>query len=77
MSDFVLNDEDVGQVTIIAIGPDVAVVLSIDELSRDPHTRAGLADTSFDNEINAEAFRDFRHLHVFALIGERRITGYH
>src|SRR5207248_9900904 len=56
--DLVLNDEDIGQVPIIPIGPKVAVILCINELSRDPHTRAGLADTSFHNEINAEALRD-------------------
>ncbi len=66
MSDFVLNDEDVGQITIIAIGPDVAVILGIDELSRDPHREPALRTLPSKRNQRRGASR-LPHLHVLPL----------
>ncbi|HTL30474.1 MAG TPA: hypothetical protein VL282_14685, partial [Tepidisphaeraceae bacterium] len=45
--DLVLDGEDVRQVAVEAIGPDVAAGGAVDELRGDPHSVARLANASF------------------------------
>ena len=76
MGDFVLDSKDIGQIAIVAIGPDMTVVFAIDELCRDSHTRARLSNTSFENKINVEVLRHFRYFNGFAFVSEGGITCY-
>ncbi len=38
MRDLVLNRENVSQVSVVAVGPDMATVLAVDQLPRHPHS---------------------------------------
>ena len=74
MGDFVLDGENIGQVAVVAIGPDVTVILAINELPGDADTRARLSDATFHNKLDPELSRYFRHLHRLALIGKNRVA---
>src|SRR5918995_6009115 len=54
MSDLVLNGKDVGEITVVAVGPDVTAISAVDELRGDAHTRADLPNTSFQDEGDPE-----------------------
>src|SRR5882724_12036605 len=74
MSDFVLNGEDVVQVTIVAVGPHVSAVFSMDELSGDPYPGPRLPNASFQNKVDPKVFSHLRRLHRLALISEHGVT---
>ena len=62
VGDLVLDGEDVGQVAVVAVGPDVPAGLAVDELAVDPHLRAGLADAALQHELDVEFLADVLHL---------------
>src|SRR5262249_55667465 len=49
LRDLVLQREDIVEVAVIALTPDVAVIARVDQLRRDPHTAARLAHAAFDD----------------------------
>ena len=49
MGQLVLDGEDVFQVAVIALGPDMLVLSSIDQLGGHPHPLARTPDTSFQD----------------------------
>ena len=75
MSNFVLNGEDVGQITIEPSGPDVPAVFPVDELARDAHPGSGLPNASFQNKPYAKLLSYLLNLYRFALVSERRVAG--
>src|SRR5438132_7246642 len=75
MSNFVLNGEDVGQITIEPSGPDVPAVFPLDELARDTYPGSGLPNASFQNKPYAKLVSYLLHLYRFALVSERRVAG--
>ena len=77
MSDFILDRENVSQIAVVTVCPDVSTVLSANQLSRDADARPGLPHTSLQNEINAEALRHCRHLDRFALVSEDGVPCHH
>ena len=77
MGDFVLNREDVGQVTIVAIGPHMPTVLPMNKLPCDPHARAGLSNASFQNKIDSKIFGHFLDFYRFGLVGEGCVACHH
>ena len=72
--DLVLEREDVLQVAVVALGPDVVVGFGIDQLHRDAHPVAGLAHAAFDDVLHAELARDLLHVHRLALVLERGVA---
>src|SRR5260370_26119529 len=54
VGDFVLDRENVGQVTVIAVGPNVAAVLAMDELSGNAPARAGPSNASFEHKVDSK-----------------------
>src|SRR5438874_8215591 len=75
MGDFVLDGEDVGQIAIVAIGPDVSAVFPMDELSGHPNARPGFPHASFQNKVDPEVLRDLLHLDRFALVSKDGVSG--
>ena len=73
--DLVLDREDVGQVAVEAVGPDVPAVLAADQLPGDPHPRAGLADAALQHEAHAELLAHLLHVDGLALVRERGVAG--
>ena len=58
----VLDGEDVGQLAVVALGPQMAAARGVDELRGDAHAVAGLADAAFEHEAHAELAADLLHL---------------
>ena len=57
LRDLVLQGEDVGQVAVVAVGPDVVAGRAVDQLGGDPHPAAGLAHAAFEHVADAELAR--------------------
>ena len=74
MGDLVLNGEDVGEIAVVAVGPEVTAVFALDELRGDAHARAGLADAAFQDESDPEILAHPLHVHRPALVDKRRIA---
>ena len=58
----VLGREDVGEFAIEPLGPEMPAVGGIDELRRDAHAVAGLADAALEHKAHAEVAPDLLHL---------------
>ena len=54
LRDLVLHGEDVGEVAVVALGPDVAAACAVDQLGGDPHPVPGLAHAAFQHVADAE-----------------------
>ena len=73
LRDLVLDGEDVGQIAVVAIGPEMRPVLRIDQLRVDADALARLSDAAFENVGDVEAPAHLLHVGVLALVGEGRI----
>ena len=62
MSEIGLNRENVGQIAIVIVGPNMFVVGGVDQLDVHAHSIAFAADTPFQNGGNAERLADFTHV---------------
>jgi hypothetical protein len=71
----VLNGEDVGQLPIEPLRPEVPAGGRVDELRGDPDPAAGLADAALEDMTHAEALADLADIDVLALEGEGRVAG--
>ena len=71
----VLDGEDVLDLAVVALGPDVPVGLGIDQLHGDSDTVAGFANAPLDDIVNSELARDVLDLDRPALVHERRVSG--
>jgi hypothetical protein len=71
----VLHREDVGEVSVESLGPDVAACRGVYELRGDLDPVARFAHASLDNVAHAEALADFANVDVLALEGKRGIAG--
>src|SRR5215472_1882508 len=49
LSNFVLNCEDVSEITIVVVGPNVNARFGLDQLSRDAQAIAGTLDAAFEH----------------------------
>ena len=54
LRDFTLDLEDVGQLPVVSLGPQVLVGFRVDELSHDPHAVAGTANAALENGRHLE-----------------------
>ena len=67
MSDFILNCEDVSQIAIKSLSPNVVAVAGADEFTRHAHA-------AFENVIHPEIARDLLHLYRFAFVSENSVA---
>src|SRR5438105_350243 len=74
VGDFVLNGEDIGQITIKPLGPNMAAVLAPNELPSYPHTRSRLSHASFQDKSNAKLPTHLLHFHRLVFIGEGSVA---
>ena len=72
---FVLDREDVVEVAVVALSPQMVARCSLDELGRDTHPIACLANAALDDIGDAEFLSDFADIDRLPLVGERRVTG--
>ena len=72
--DLILEGEDIGEVPVVTVGPDVRAGRSIDQLRRDAHPIAELAHASFDNVADRQFSADLRHADGSALVNKSRVA---
>jgi hypothetical protein len=75
LNHLVLRGEDVGEIAIEALGPDVPAALGIDELRGDAHAVAGFADRAFEHEAHAQVAPDLLHFDRSSLVGKGGVAG--
>ena len=75
--DLVLDGENVGQIAIIAFGPDMAAAAAVDQLAGDPQAVAGLADAAFEQIADAKIGGDPLEVLRLALVGEAGVAADH
>ena len=74
MGDFILNCEDVSQIAIKSLSPNVVAVAGADEFTRHADARARFAHAAFENVIHPEIARDLLHLYRFAFVSENSVA---
>src|SRR5438034_259606 len=74
LRNLVLQREDVIEVAVVALGPDVPAGRAVDQLRRDPYPATGLARAALQNVVDLELARDLRNVDVLALEHERRVA---
>ena len=77
MCDVVLHREDVLQLAVVGLRPQVRVGRRLNELRGDSNVLAGLAHAAFEDGRHVELLRDRRDVHILALEVERRGAGHH
>src|SRR5437588_12678687 len=70
---FVLNREDIFDVAVIALGPEMISAGRLDQLSSDPHAIPRPADTSLNDEASPELAADFLSLECLAFERKGRV----
>ncbi len=73
----VLDREDVLELAVVALGPDVPVGLGVDQLHGDAHPVAGLAHAALDHVLDAELRGDVLDPHRLALVHEGGVARDH
>ncbi len=74
---FVLHRENIVQVAIVGVRPQVKAVVDTNQLRRDPHPVATLAHRPLEDMINIQAAPDLANLEFFALERKRRCSRRH
>src|SRR5262245_26466693 len=70
LRDFVLEREDVGELAVVALRPDVIAPYPIDQLGSDAHAPTRLAHAALDDVADVELPGDPGHVHRLAFEGE-------
>jgi hypothetical protein len=73
--DVLLKVEEVIELAVVALGPNMAPGLAVDQLGRDPDPFGGSADATFEDETNPELLGNPPHVDRLALVGEGRVAG--
>src|SRR5947207_4350154 len=74
-ADFVLQFEDVRQVAIVTIGPDLHVAATVGQFGRHANAIANLAHAAAQHVLDTEFLRDLPMIHTLALETEARTAG--
>ena len=74
LGDLVLHGEDVGDVAVVALGPQMAAGGDIVELRGNAHLVAAPAHAAFDDVAHAEIMRDLVDVDRAALVDKRRVA---
>ena len=75
LGNLILDGEDIGEVAVVAVGPDMVAGLAVDQLGVDPHPVAGLADAAFEHMGDIELARDLADIESLALERECGVPG--
>jgi len=71
LGEFVLYRENVSEIAVVALGPDMFAGLGFDHLRGDANAIAELAQTPFEHIAHAELAPDLLHIDGAALVSER------
>ena len=72
LRDLVLHREDVDEVTVVALGPDVLPGFGLDQLSGDADAVAGFPQAAFEHITHTELAPDLLHIDRPTFVGETR-----
>src|ERR1700722_13136657 len=72
--DFGLQREDIVQVAIVALGPEVLVTRTVDQLGGDAYAATRLAHAAFEDEADLEFAREFEDINMLALVHKRAVA---
>jgi hypothetical protein len=72
--DLVLDGEDVLELAVVALRPDVPVGLGVDELDGDAHPVARLAHAALRDILHLQRLRHLLDVHRLALVDEGRVA---
>src|ERR1022692_5110861 len=75
--DVVLDFEDVRQVPVVALGPEVPACYSVDELAGNPDPITCLTHTAFEHVAHAEVAAYLLRVDRLALVGKGRVARDH
>ena len=70
LGDLVLHREDVRDITVVALRPDMIAGLRLDQLRGNANAVARFSQTTFEDISHAEFAPDFLHVDGAALVGE-------
>src|SRR5258708_30621454 len=74
---FILHCEDIGEIAIIALSPEMSVGRRLNQLPGHPYSVAGLAHAAFEDVAHAKFTADLLDAGGAALLGEARLPGEH
>src|SRR6202021_1207551 len=77
LGDLVLERKNVGQIAIIAVGPEVLAGRAVDQLGGDTHAASTLANAPLENVAPPEFAPDLAYVDSLAFVDERRIARDH
>jgi hypothetical protein len=72
-----LHREDIGQIAVVTVAPEVAAVRATHQLRRNADAAARALDAAFEQRPHSQPGADVSHIQLFAAKGERRSTGRH
>ena len=72
--DLVLHGEDVSEVPVVTVRPDVHPRRGVDQLGRDAHPIVDLPYTSFDHMADAQLATNLCHAYRLTLVGKGRVA---
>jgi hypothetical protein len=74
LGDLILHREHIGEIAVVALGPDMAAGCDIVQLRGDADAVAALAHAAFEQVSHAKLLGDLLHVHGLALIRKRRVA---
>src|SRR5215470_15444522 len=74
-SDVVLHREDVGEIPVVSLSPEMGAGGNIDKLAADAHPLPGSAHTSLEDIADAKVAANLRKIDGFSFVGECGIAG--
>src|SRR6516162_6159090 len=73
--DVVLHREDVGQISVVALGPEMGTGGGIDKLTADAHPLPGPAHATLEDIAHAKVAANLLEIDGFSFVGECGIAG--
>ena len=75
--DFVLDGENILELAIVALGPEVGLGFAVDQLDRHSDAIRGFAHAALNDVVHAEFPRDLLGFHRLALVNKNRVARDH
>src|SRR5215813_688083 len=73
--DVVLHGEDIGQISVVTLGPEMGPGGYIDKLAADAHPLPGSAHATFEDITDAKVAANLLQVDGFSFVGECGIAG--
>ena len=71
MRQFILQGEQIAEIAIVILRPEMKSVVTVDQLRGHPNALAGAAHAAFENHADIEVAGNLPHVDIAAFVGER------